>query len=86
MAIKLEDAVAVVQKVYTSEVARHQNRLILFRYILDLSRVFGVINTPAYDHAKPTHHAMVRRWPNRRRQLPNALPRLQQTQRQTMIF
>lgn len=40
---------------YTSELARHQNRVILFRHNLDLSRIFGgVVNTPAYDHAKPT--------------------------------
>lgn len=39
---------------YTSELARHQNRVILFRYNLDLSHVFGVVNTPIYNHAKPT--------------------------------
>lgn len=39
---------------YASELARHQNRKIIFRYNLDLSRVFGVVNTPVYNHAKPT--------------------------------
>lgn len=38
---------------YASELARHQNRVILFRYNPDLSRVFGVVNTSVYDHAKP---------------------------------
>ena len=28
--------------------------VILFRYNPDLSRVFGVVNTSVYDHAKPT--------------------------------
>ena len=38
---------------YTSELAGHQNRVILFRYNLDLRSVFGVVNTPVYNHAKP---------------------------------
>ena len=38
---------------YTSELARHQNRVVLFRYHLDLSRVFGVVNTLVHYHAKP---------------------------------
>ena len=40
--------------IYASELAGHQNRVIIFRYNLDLHSVFGVVNTPAYDHAKPT--------------------------------
>lgn len=39
---------------YTSELAGHQNRVVLFRYNLDLSRVFGVVNTPVHHHAKPS--------------------------------
>ena len=39
---------------YTSELAQHQNRIIIFRYNPDLSRVFGVVNTLVYNHAKPT--------------------------------
>ena len=39
---------------YTSELARHQNRVILFRYNLDLSHIFGVVDTSVYNHAKPT--------------------------------
>ena len=39
---------------YTSELARHQNRVILLRYNLDLSLVFGAVNTLVYNHAKPT--------------------------------
>ena len=38
---------------YTSELARHQNRVVLFRYNLDLRRVSGAINTPVHYHAKP---------------------------------
>ena len=30
---------------YTSELARHQNRIVLFRYNFDLNRIFGVVNT-----------------------------------------
>ena len=41
---------------YTSELAEHQNRIILFRYNLDLSHVFGVVNTPVYNHAKPSNN------------------------------
>ena len=41
---------------YTSELARHQDRVILFRYNLNLSRVFGVVNTPIYNHAKPSNN------------------------------
>ena len=41
---------------YTSELARHQNRVVLFRYNLDLSRVFRVVNTPVYNHAKPSNN------------------------------
>ena len=37
--------------IYISELARHQHRVFLFRYNLDLSCVFGVIDTPVYDHA-----------------------------------
>lgn len=39
---------------YTPELARHQNRVILFRYNLDLSRIFEVVNTLVYNYAKPT--------------------------------
>ncbi len=38
---------------YTSELARHQHRVVFLRYNLDLSSVFGVVNTPVYNHAKP---------------------------------
>ena len=38
---------------YTSELARHQHRVVLFRYNLDLRSVFGVVNTPVHNHAKP---------------------------------
>lgn len=37
---------------YTSKLAEYQYRVIIFSYNLDLSRVFGAVNTPAYDHAK----------------------------------
>ena len=41
---------------HTSELARHQNRVVFLRYNLDLRRVFGVVNTPVYDHAKPNNN------------------------------
>jgi hypothetical protein len=41
---------------YTSELARHQNRVVLFRYNLDLCCVFGVVNTPVHHHAKPSNN------------------------------
>ena len=41
---------------YISELAGHQHRVILFRYNLDLGRVFGVVNTPVYNHAKPSNN------------------------------
>ena len=36
--------------------AAHQDRVILFRYNLDLRRVFGVVNTPVHNHAKPSNN------------------------------
>ena len=41
---------------YTSELARHQNMVIFLRYNLDLSCVFGVVNTPVNHHAKPSNN------------------------------
>ena len=41
---------------YTSELARHQYRVIFLRYNLDLRSVFGVVNTPVYNHAKPSNN------------------------------
>ena len=41
---------------YTSELARHQHRIVFLRYNLDLSRVFGVVNTPVHHHAKPNKY------------------------------
>ena len=42
---------------YTSELAGHQNRIVFLRYNLDLSRVFGVVDTPVHNHAKPSNNA-----------------------------
>ena len=39
---------------YTSELAQHQNRVILFRYNLDLRSVFEGGNTLVYNYAKTT--------------------------------
>ena len=45
---------------YTSELAGHQYQIALFRYNLDLSRVFRVANTLVYNHAKlaTSHHGV----------------------------
>lgn len=43
--------------IYTSELARHQNRIIFLEYNLDLCRVFGVVDTPAHNYAKPSNNA-----------------------------
>ena len=41
---------------YTSELAGHQNRIVFFRYNLDLRRVFGMVNAPVHNHAKPSNN------------------------------
>lgn len=35
-----------------AKIKKHKYRVILFRYNLDLSRVFGAVNTLVYNHAK----------------------------------
>ena len=44
---------------YASELVGHQYRIAFLRYNLDLGRVFGVINTPVYNHVKPSNNV----WP-----------------------
>ena len=41
---------------YTSELAWHQYRVIFLRYNLDLRSIFGVVNTPVHNHAKPSNN------------------------------
>ena len=40
---------------YTSELARYQNRAAFLRYNLDLCCVFGAVNTPVHNHVKPSN-------------------------------